>query len=307
MVPAVARESFSGVAPDDGVAARSVPADGPVLDWAGEAGRRWSQVADRVESQLAPVSDVLFTAAGLTPGERVLDVGCGRGSTTRRAAGVVGADGWVSGIDIAVGLIEEAHTIPPPPGAAPVEWMVGDAQTAWLSAGHYDAVISRFGTLFFDDPVVAFANLRGCTRRGGRLCMAVWQRRDRSPILQRALDVAAAAADAIGYVIDTGAPDGGPFAFGDPAFVRPVLDEAGWADVAVRQQEVDMLLFGPGSVTDAVDAGIRFGPLEVALREAPAPVVDAVRAALIAELRAHHDGTGVRMSGAIAIVDARCP
>lgn len=280
--------------------------DGPVLDWAGEAGHRWLQVADKVEAQLAPVSDVLFTAAALQAGERVLDVGCGLGSTSRRAAEIVGPSGAVSAVDIAVDLIDEARRIPAPTGA-PIEWIVADAQTARLPAGHYDAVISRFGTLFFDDPVAAFANLAAAARTGGRLCIAVWQQRDRSPILQRGLDIAVAVAADHGYDIDIGVPDEGPFAYADPAFVGPILERAGWTDVAVADHELDMLLLGPGTVDQAVEAGLTFGPLQAALREAPAAVVEAVGTGLLEELQRWHDGTGVRMSGAIAIVGATRP
>lgn len=277
-----------------------------MVDWGGDTGRRWLQVADKVEAQLAPVSDVLFAAAGLAVGERVLDVGCGLGSTSRQAAGIVGPTGVVAGIDLAVDLIDQARRVPVPAGA-PVEWILADAQTARLPAGYYDAVISRFGVLFFDDPVAAFANLAGSTRPGGRLCAAVWQRRDRSPILQDALDLASAVAADHGHGIDIGAPDDGPFAYGDPAFVRPILQDAGWVDVAVAEHELDMLLFGPGTVEEAVEAGLTFGALQMVLHEAPDTVVDAVRRTLTEELRSRHDGTGVRMTGAIAVVSARRP
>jgi len=302
------QESFLTGGRRQGATAGSVPSDGPVLDWAGESGRLWAAVADRVESQLAPVSDVLFAAAELRPGERVLDVGCGRGSTTRRAVGIVGPTGSAAGIDIAVGLIDEARAIPVRPGAgAPIEWIVADAQTAALPSGAYDAVISRFGTLFFDDPVVAFGNLAACARSGGRLCVVVWQRRERSPIMQDALDIASAIAAAHGHPVDIGMPDEGPFAYGDAAYVRPILERAGWTGVEVTEHEVEMLLFGPGTVDEAVDAGLTFGPMEAALRDAPAGVVDEVRTALAEHLRPCHDGTGVRMTGAIAVVDAVRP
>jgi SAM-dependent methyltransferase len=193
------------------------------------------------------------------------------------------------------------------PAGASVAWIVGDAQTTRLPAGHYDAVISRFGTLFFDDPVAAFHNLGSATRPGGRLCVAVWQRRDRSPMLQDSLDIASAVAAERGHVIDVGAADDGPFAYGDPAVVHPVLTSAGWRDVEVTEHEVEMLLFGPGTVEEAVDAGLRFGLLEVVLRGAPAPVVEAVRGAVTDHLRPRYDGTGVRMAGAIALVRAVRP
>jgi SAM-dependent methyltransferase len=305
----VVRESFS-IRSSRAEGSEPVADDGAVVDWGGETGRRWLQVADKVEAQLAPVSDVLFPAAGLRAGERVLDVGCGLGSTTRRAAGIVGPSGAVTGLDVAVAMIDEARRIPAPGPAgasAPIEWIVADAQTARLPAGSYDAVISRFGVLFFDDPVAAFAHLAGTTRPGGRLCVAVWQRRDRSPLLQLALDVASSVAAAHGHPIDIGEPGAGPFAFGEAAFVRPIVEDAGWVDVDVTEHLLDMLLFGPGTVEQAVEAGLTFGPLQMTLHEAPAAVVDAVRADLVEELRPRHDGTGVRMPGAIAVVSARRP
>lgn len=304
-VSGVVREPFptAGAEEEGSEAPRDNP---PAVDWGGETGRRWSQVADRVEAQLAPVNDVLFAAAALGAGERVLDVGCGRGSTSRQAAGIVGPTGAVSAVDIAGDLIDQARNIPAPDGA-PIEWMVADAQTARLPAGYHHAVISRFGVLFFDDPVAAFANLAAGTRPGGRLCAAVWQRRDRSPILQHALEIASTVAAAHGHSIDIGVPDDGPFAYGDPAFVRPILHDAGWAEVAVTEHELDMLLFGPGTVEQAVDSGLTFGALQMVLQEAPAPVAGAVRAALVEQLRPWHDGTGVRMTGAIAVVSARRP
>ena len=296
------RESFP--INDPGSAGASPSGAAPALDWAGEAGRRWLQVADRLEAQLAPVSDLLFAAADLTPGERVLDVGCGLGSTTRRAAALVGPTGAVTGIDVAVDLIDQARRLTVPDGA-PLEWIAGDAQTTALPADHFDAVISRFGVMFFDDPVAAFTNLARSTRSGGRLCAAVWQARDRSPILQRGLDVAAAVAAAHGHPIEVGAPTDGPFAYGDATFVRPRLEAAGWVDVALTAHTLDMYLLGPGTVEDAVEAGLTFGPVRTALDDAPAAVVDAVRDALVDDLAARYDGTGVRMSGAMSILNAR--
>jgi SAM-dependent methyltransferase len=296
------RESFPI---NSSVPADASPSDGePALDWGGEAGRRWLQVADRVEAQLAPVSDVLFAALGLTPGERVLDVGCGLGSTTRHAAALVGPTGWVTGIDVAVDLIDEARRLTVPDGA-PLEWIAGNAQTTPLPTAHFDVVTSRFGVIFFDDPVAAFSNLARSTRKGGRLCAAVWQARDRSPILQHSLDVATVVAAAHGHHLDVGAPNDGPFAYGEAAFVRPRLEAAGWVDVTLAAHTLDMYLFGPGNVEDAVEAGLTFGTVRTALDDAPVAVVDAVRDALVEDLATRHDGTGVRMSAAVSILTAR--
>lgn len=273
--------------------------------WADEGGRRWAAVADRLEAQLEPVDDILLGRAALGVGDNVLDVGCGRGVTTRRAAETVGPDGTVTGLDVAANLIDEARTVAH--DGAPVEWVVGDGQRVELPSGPYDVVISRFGALFFDDPVTAFANLARATRPGGRLVVAVWQPRDRSDVLQRSLDVAAHAAAARGHPVELPPPDTGPFAFGLPEVALDLLARSGWDEAAIEPLNVEMYVCGPGTVEEVVDIGFTFGPLQRALADAPDDVVDAVRAAVADDLRPLHDGTGVKLSGAIAILTGHRP
>ncbi|HYH50264.1 MAG TPA: hypothetical protein VEG38_12030, partial [Acidimicrobiia bacterium] len=169
----------------------------------------------------------------------------------------------------------------------------------------FDLVLSRFGVMFFDDPTVAFANLAAATASSGRLCVAVWQTRDRSEILQRPLDVATRVAGQLGFELELPAPDSGPCAYGDPATMTEVLAAAGWSDVRFEPHVLDMYAGGPGSVASAVEIGLTIGALQLALAEAPPEVVDAVRAALTADLAESHDGVGVKLTGAVGIVTAR--
>ncbi|HET9773032.1 MAG TPA: methyltransferase domain-containing protein [Acidimicrobiia bacterium] len=271
-------------------------------DWAGERARAWASMADRLEAQIEPVSDLLFAAARLAAGERVIDVGCGRGATTRRASQEVGPAGEVVGLDVAANLIEEAGRLATDhPG---IRWMVADAQRAELPPAHFDVVLSRFGVMFFDDPTAAFANLAAATVPGGRLCVAVWQTRDRSEILQRPLDVAAEVAARHGFPLELPPPDYGPCAFGEPATTTGFLSAAGWSDVRFVPHELDLYAGGPGPVADAVELGLTIGSLQVALAEAPPEVTDAIRAALTADLATAHDGVGVKLTAAVAIVTA---
>ena len=271
-------------------------------DWAGERAVAWASMADRLEAQIAPVSDLLFAAAQPVAGERVLDVGCGRGSTTRRASEAVGPAGEVVGLDVAANLIEEARRLAG--DTAGIRWMVADAQRAELPPAHFDLVLSRFGVMFFDDPGLAFANLAAATAPGGRLCVAVWQTRDRSEILQRPLDVAAEVAARHGFTLKLPPPNFGPCAYGEPTTINEILAGAGWSDVRFVPHVLDMYAGGPGSVADAVEIGLTLGSLQVALGEAPTEVVDAIRAALTEDLATAHDGVGVKLTGAVAIVTA---
>ena len=136
-------------------------------DWAGETSRRWAAQAGRLEAMLAPVDDILLRAAAIADGERVLDVGCGRGVTTRSVAAITGPGGTVTGLDISPTLVAEADRFPPSPSSAPIDWIAADAAAYPFPPDAFDAVVSRFGIMFFDDPVAAFANLRSGVRSDG--------------------------------------------------------------------------------------------------------------------------------------------
>lgn len=281
-------------------------ADGE-LDWAEGRAARWSEHADRLEAQIAPVNEVLFPAAHLATGERVLDVGCGRGVTTRVAASLVGEPGAVLGLDISTRLLDEARSHEH--HGAPIDYLLGDAQSAELDHLEVDAAISRFGVMFFTDPVAAFTNLATAVVPGGRLCVAVWQPRDRSSLMARPLRVARQAAEAVGSPLQLSGDDAGAFSLGDPTTARATLEAAGWSDVASTPHVLPMYSGGPGTPASAAEVALGLGALHSALADVPperrGAVREAVRTAIEDDLAQFHDGTGVRLEGAIAILTAR--
>lgn len=272
-------------------------------DWAGENARRWALHAERLEAQLEPVADVLFDAAALAPGMRTLDVGCGRGATTRRAARIVGERGKATGLDVAANLIDEARIAAS--DLPNVDWIVADAQHHLFAPAH-DALISRFGVMFFDDARAAFANLRAACAPGATLTMVTWQRRDRSPLFEVPLSLGRSIAAHLGLQIDGDAvpADGGPFSFGDPDRMRAILVGAGWRGIDIELMTLPLYSGGPGSVADAADVSLGIGPLRAALESGTDAHRAAVRERLIDALKPYHDGVGVRLDGAIAIT--RC-
>jgi ubiquinone/menaquinone biosynthesis C-methylase UbiE len=274
-------------------------------EWADETARRWLASADQIEAMLAPVDDVLLPAAGLEPGMVVLDVGCGRGVTTRGAAAAVGPTGQVTGVDIADVVVTEAAVVPSAVGSAPIAWVTADAATYRFPAGHHHRVVSRFGVMFFDDPVAAFANLRRTTRPDGRLVVAVWQPRDTAEFQSLAIEVAIRVAADHGHRLRPDPPYAGPFAYGQADHITDLLDRAGWRDIAYTPHQLDLYVGGPGTTpAQAVAIGRAFGPLSALVDQVPPGLADRIVDGVTHALADRWDGTGVRLTAAIALVTA---
>lgn len=274
--------------------------------WADERVARWLRQAPDLEHRLGPVADVLFAAAALQPGERVLDVGCGTGPTTRRAAREVGPTGHVVGLDIADAMLAAAAAEPVEDGAAPLEWVTADV-VGWQPDGHpVDVVISRFGVMFFSDPAVAFATLAAATRPGGRLALAVWASRDESDAFAVPLRAALAALQRRGAAVEIPPHDGGPFSLHDPATVTTLLTEAGWSDVRCTPHQLT-LPFAGGQ--DAVAAStLDLGPVRLVADQVDDDDRAAIVTAISAALADHLDGDGqINLGALIKVITANRP
>jgi SAM-dependent methyltransferase len=270
------------------------------ITWRQEDTARWLSVADQRERGLEPVLTVLLEAAGLVPGEHVLDVGCGTGPTTRAAALAVRPGGTVTGLDLAPELVAEAARRVQEPE---VRWLAGDATEVALPAAHFDAVISRFGVMFFADPVTAFAHLAGATRPGGRLAVAVWPARDE--VEQFALPYAAAlrALTQTGIEPDEPDPQRGPFSLGREDEALSLLRAAGWSDVEIHSEEPLLPVAGPAADLATVARGmLETGHAGVLLDDAPTDVVAAAARDLEARLTERARGDGVHLGGRVHLL-----
>lgn len=271
--------------------------------WEGERVARWLSQAGRLERQLAPVNDALLAAAALGSGERVLDVGCGHGPSTRRAAGEVGPNGRVTGIDVAEPMIDAARVIEVSNQAASIDWVVGDVAD-WTSPYLHDIVLSRFGVMFFDDPEAAFSSLAAATVPGGRLCVAVWARRDEVPLFEVPFRAAAAALDGLRVAYEAPAVDEGPFSLSDQAAVVALLERSGWSAVGWAPHVLPMLAGGGLAPGEAAEAALELGPTRLITPDAPvvrAPVLAAIEEAYCDHV--NRDGH-VELDGHIVVVTA---
>jgi len=270
--------------------------------WNGESGQRWVADADRRDRVLVPVADALLAAAGLRPGDRVLDVGCGCGATTLSAADRVAPGGGVTGLDLSGPMLEVARCRAADQGHDDVELIQGDAQTHSLPAGGFSVAISRFGNMFFDDPVAAFANVARALAAGGRLCLATWRPLEANDWLT----VPGAALLEYGTMPET-ATAGGPgmFSLSEPDAVTTILRGAGYTDLHFDPVTVTLPL--GGDAADATDylagTGLGRAVLETVPDDERPAALDAVRAVL----DDHADATGVHLGAGVWIVTARRP
>ncbi|MBY8975137.1 class I SAM-dependent methyltransferase [Rhodobacteraceae bacterium NNCM2] len=236
-------------------------------DWAGELGAKWATQIEPMDRMLEPVTEHAIAALAPMAGERVIDLGCGGGPTSLRIAEAVGPEGAVLGVDISPDLLEIARARGA--GMAQLGFANADAGSHDFGGAVWDALFSRFGCMFFSDPVAAMANLRSAVKPGGRAVLTVWAEPKFNPW---AMLPARAAAEILGPAekIPPGAP--GPFGWATPEIFMPILEGAGWQDIAFVERDLDLPLSRSGAedpVAEALDHACEVGPLARRLREAP--------------------------------------
>lgn len=263
--------------------------------WNGDSGLRWVADADRRDAVLAPVADTLLAAARIQPGESILDVGCGCGATTVAAVTHAGPGGTAHGIDLSEPMLAVARQRARDAALTTVTFTQADAQTHALDGSAHDVVLSRFGTMFFDDPVAAFTNIKRAVRPGGRLFIATWQ-----PLgLNDWLTVPGAALLQYGTLPDSQPDVPGMFAQADPDLLRSTLTRAGWAAVDSRAVTVTLRLGDdPADATDYLaDSGVGRAVLDTV----PAANKPAALQAVTDALAPHTTSDGVHLDAAIWI------
>jgi SAM-dependent methyltransferase len=207
--------------------------------WDGDEGAYWARNAKRFDQAVAAYHDRFLAAAGIGRADRVLDIGCGTGQTTRDAARAA-ADGLALGVDLSGQMIALARRLAAGQGIANARFEQADAQIHPFPAASFDVAISRTGTTFFGDPAAAFANIASALRPGGRLALLVWQGPEANEWIGELSGALAAGREL--PAPPAGAP--GPFAQADPEAARAVLAAAGFTHIGLEGQR-EQMWFGP--------------------------------------------------------------
>jgi ubiquinone/menaquinone biosynthesis C-methylase UbiE len=236
--------------------------------WTNEAAEKWLSRIDGIERSGAPIRELLMERAHLQPGEQVLDVGCGSGPSTAVAAAAVHPGGMVTGIDIAAPMIAAARQRV---RGRDIEWIVGDAETYPLPEGHYDAIISQMGLMFFTNNAKAFANLARACRAGGRLVGVVWPTRDKISTFRFLFNSVRQTLDRLHIAYQEPPLDFGPFSLGDAPDVKQLLGESGWTEIQIEEVERPMTMAAWETSIDQQSAveWLHMGPANALLEGQP--------------------------------------
>jgi SAM-dependent methyltransferase len=264
--------------------------------WNDAPGRTWAQMQAPLDRQLEPLGRRAMEALAPRAGERVLDIGCGSGATTVMLAEAVAPGGEAVGCDISRPMLEVARGRTQ--GMAGIRFLEADAQTEPFAPASFDAALSRFGVMFFEDPTAAFTNIGRALKPGGRLAFVCWRTPFENPFMVLPM-MAAPQHLPPSEPPDPTAP--GPFAFADPDRVRRILADSGFEAIQILKHDQKI---GSGDLEMTLDLALRIGPLGRALRENPdsrEAVVGSVREALAA----HAGPDGVKLDSAAWIVSAR--
>lgn len=272
--------------------------------WNSDSAHQWIACQEALDQRFSPITELLIEQASVARGACVLDVGCGTGATTLQLATAVGAHGSVLAVDISEPLLAVARRRVIEGGHANVRFIVGDAQTHRFERASYDLAVSRFGVMFFEDPVEAFGNLGRALRPGGRLTFVCWAPLEHNPWFALPLQVGI---ERLGPPEPRPPRAPGPLALSESDYVEEILCAAGFADIRIEQ--IATSLPGAADVREEAALASQLGPLARLLREREADA--AMRERMVEELterlRPYLTADGVRLPALLHLVTAAAP
>jgi len=265
--------------------------------WQQEGGTKWVDNIEQTEASLKPLSDRLLHSAAPAKDDFVLDVGCGGGATSIEIAECVGPGGDVLGVDISPPILAVAND-----RGSQIEnlqFTQADAGSIDFGKARFDLIFSRFGVMFFTDPVAAFSNLRRSLKPSGRMVFLCWRSMEENPWMGEPANAAFAIIPPK-QKPDPDAP--GPFSLAEEEKLLSLMKQSGFGDIQLEAVDIPMQM---GNINEAVDFMMRVGPAETVLAEATTEQKAAIEKAIHGALSKYETTEGVRPPAAGWIATAR--
>jgi SAM-dependent methyltransferase len=274
--------------------------------WNSPAAERWVKYQVDFDRAIGAFGNAALAALPLAAGARVLDVGCGTGSTTLQIVERVAPGGSVVGVDVSQLLLARARERVPERAAAlrvGLDLKLADAAT-YRAPKPFDALFSRFGVMFFDQPVSAFANLRSALAPGGRIAFVCWRALAENPWTAVPLKAARRVVPPPVPAPDPRAP--GPFAFAEQSYVQGIIADAGFGEIEIAAFDAPVLI-GNSGLSDVVEQTLRLGPTGRVIVDQPADVKARVREEIARDIAPRMEDDALSLPGAAWLVTAHAP
>jgi len=271
--------------------------------WSGSGGDYWIANQEQMDAMLQPLGDEALKRLNLADIRHLIDIGCGTGSTTLQIAGQMPDGARVTGADISVPMTDYARQRLQMAGLANADFMTCDLQTHELAPDSFDGAFSRFGVMFFDEPVTGFSNLRAALKSGAPMAFVCWQTPAENLWHSTALQAARDFID-LPPPHDPRAP--GPFAFAEADYVTSILADAGFSDIKMEPHRQEVQLFSGQQVRAAAENFARINPIISAfVSEAGEDRVGALIDSLADALAPYHKNDALHFPSATWMVSAR--
>jgi SAM-dependent methyltransferase len=270
--------------------------------WNDRAAVTWTAFQERLDGLFEPLMARALDAAAPAAGEHVVDIGCGCGASVLALADRVGPTGRVLALDVSQPMAARARERIAKAGLANAQVVVSDASTYTFPQADADLLFSRFGVMFFADPVGAFANLHRAMKTGGRLLCVAWRPIEDNPWFTVPFQAARQLLPAQ-PATDPDAP--GPFALAGHDRTLARLTQAGWHNVTLTRHDVPMHIAAAGQIDQAADFATSVGPLARALTDEGPETRERVRLAVAETFKGLDGPDGIVLSGSVWLISAR--
>jgi len=267
--------------------------------WNEEGGRKWVENIHIIESMIAPISEIMIERISARQGEKVLDIGCGGGITSIRLAGLVAPIGNVVGIDVSEPILQIAKN-----RAATIDniqFILNDAGTIPLEPNTFDIITSRFGIMFFDNPILAFRNLHTSLIPNGRLIFMCWRKIHENPLMNEPVKIISELLELKDDAEYADPTIPGPFSLSDPQHLTDLLETAGFNNIKLQKVDENLPL---GKLEQAISYSMKMGPAGKILKDATHQIKQEASHAIRQAFKKYSKDNRVNVPSATWIVSA---